>query len=425
VRKKQTRVQGQFALGLFVVWNLLLVVSGCRSTDSPRVQVGADRLLTDYRQLVAGKTVGLITNQTGVDSRGRHIADLLADDPEVTLGALFGPEHGIRGQAEAGASVENGKDVKTGVPIFSLYGKTKKPTPEMLKGLDVLIFDIQDVGARFYTFISTMSLAMEAAAENGIPFVVLDRPNPIGGTLVEGPMLDPRFRSFVGIHPIPLRHGMTVGELARLFNEQGWLKNGVRADLHVVPLRGWKRAMLYDETGLKWIPPSPNMPSPETALLYPGMGLLEATNISEGRGTHHPFENVGAPWIDPEQLIQQLSAESIPGLQIRATTFTPVDLPGMAMNPKYEGRLCRGLWLDVTDGHRFRSAEFGLRLIAAVRQLYPDSLQIRERGMNLMSGRAEITRALQEGAPLDSLLQLQREGVADFLKLRQKALLYR
>ncbi len=425
MRKKQSRVQGKLALGLFVVLSLFLIVSGCRTPGSSHVQVGADRLLTEYRQLVAGKTVGLITNQTGVDSRGHHIADLLADDPEVTLGALFGPEHGIRGQAEAGASVANGKDVKTGVPIFSLYGKTKKPTPEMLKGLDVLIFDIQDVGARFYTFISTMSLAMEAAAENGIPFVVLDRPNPISGSLVEGPMLDPRFRSFVGIHPIPLRHGMTVGELAQLFNNQGWLKNSVRAELHVVPLRGWKRSMLYNETGLKWIPPSPNMPRPETALLYPGMGLLEATNVSEGRGTHHPFENVGAPWIDPEQLIQQLSAEPVPGLHFRPTTFTPVDLPGMAMNPKYEGRMCRGLWFDVSDGHTFRSAEFGLRLIATLRRLYPDSLKIRERGMNLMSGRAEITRAFQRGAPLDSLLQLQREGVANFLKLRQKVLLYR
>ena len=397
---------------------------GCRS-GNPKVRVGSDRLLSEYRHLVEGKSVGLITNQTGVDSRGRHLADLLAEDPQVRLGALFGPEHGIRGQAEAGASVENGKDVKTGVPIFSLYGKTKKPTPEMLKGLDVLIFDIQDVGARFYTFISTMSLAMEAAAENGIPFVVLDRPNPIGGTIVEGPMLDPRFRSFVGIHPIPLRHGMTVGELARLFNDQGWLKNGVHATLHVVPLKGWKRSMLYEETGLAWIPPSPNMPSPETALLYPGMGLLEPTNVSEGRGTRHPFENVGAPWIDPDSLIQQLGPEPLPGLGIRPATFTPVDLPGMAMNPKYEGRLCKGLWLDVTDGHVFRSAEFGLRLIAALRQLYPDSLRIRERGMNLMAGRAEITQALQRGAPLDTLLHLQRQGLAEFLKLREKALLYR
>ncbi len=399
-----------------------LAVSGCRS-EHPKVLPGADLLLSEYAHLVRGKRVGLITNQTGVTSDGRHLADLLHAREDVQLVALFGPEHGIRGSAEAGASVQNGRDTRTGVPIYSLYGRTKKPTPEMLENVDVLIFDIQDVGTRFYTYISTMSLAMEAAAERGIPFVVLDRPNPIGGEIVEGPVLEPELRSFVGIHPIALRHGMTVGELARMFAGEGWLAGGLKPQLAVVPMRGWKRGMLHSDTGLRWIRPSPNMPSDTTALLYPGMGLLEATNVSEGRGTRHPFQNIGAPWLDPQVLLRHLKPESF-GVACREMNFVPVDIPGVATNPKYEGKTCRGIWLDVTQPRTFRSVEFGLKLLCALRTAHPDSFRIRKRGMELLTGSRQLTRALLEGRSLEELRELQNRGLEEFLKRRKRYLLY-
>ncbi|MDZ7374676.1 MAG: DUF1343 domain-containing protein [candidate division KSB1 bacterium] len=407
--------------GSIVLAGLLAVLFACRGR--PKVQVGADRLLTEYRHLVAGKRVGLITNQTGVTSSGQHLADLLHADPEIRLVALFAPEHGIRGTEEAGATVRNGRDVKTGLPIYSLYGATRKPTPEMLQEVDVLVFDIQDVGARFYTYISTMSLAMEAAADQGIPFVVLDRPNPIGGEIVEGPVLEPDLRSFVGIHPIALRHGMTVGELARMFAQEGWLSAQRPVQLHVVPMRGWQRHMLFWQTGLPWIRPSPNISSDTTALLYPGMGLLEATNVSEGRGTAHPFRNVGAPWLQPEHLLPLLG-KSWEGLTCTPTSFVPTHLPGVASRPKYEGLSCRGIWLDPRDPQVFQSVRFGLRLLWALRTLYADSFRIDHRGMELLTGSRSLTAALERGAPFSELQALQDRGLEEFLRIRQKYLLY-
>jgi len=402
---------------------LLLAASASCGGGKPRVRVGADRLLTEYRHLVAGKRVGLITNQTGVTSEGKHLADLLHADPEVKLVALFAPEHGIRGTEEAGATIRHGRDPRTGIPILSLYGETKKPSPEMLRQIDVLLFDIQDVGARFYTYISTMALAMEASADQGIPFVVLDRPNPIGGETVEGPVLEPPLRSFVGIHPIALRHGMTVGELARMFAGEGWLSSSKPLDLTVVPMRGWRRDMLYWETGLRWIPPSPNIPTDTTALFYPGIGLLEATNVSEGRGTLYPFRHLGAPWIDPARLLRLFEASGL-GIACRPTSFVPRNLPGLASHPKYEGRVCYGIWLDPTDPERLSSVEFGIGLLWALRSAFPDSFRIQRRGMQLMTGSEEFAQALEAGAPLAKLLEIQRRGLDEFLRIRQKYLLY-
>ncbi|MDQ7054698.1 MAG: DUF1343 domain-containing protein [candidate division KSB1 bacterium] len=408
------------------IFLLLISATGCSRPDNRTVAVltGADRVAAGEKALLLGKRVGLITNHTGITRDGRHIADVLHEDKQIELAALFGPEHGIRGRAEAGERVESDIDEATGLRVFSLYGRTRKPTPDMLDGLDVLAFDIQDVGTRFYTYISTMSLAMEAAAEKGIPFVVLDRPNPIGGVLVEGPVLDPALRSFVGIHPIPLRHGMTVGELARMFNEEGWLKNGVYAELHVIPMQGWKRSMLYDETGLKWIAPSPNMPKLQTALLYPGMGLLEATNFSEGRGTDRPFERVGAPWLDSEAVIHELRGQFGDEIEFQPVTFVPKDIPGKATNPKFEGETCQGIRFTVRDGHRLQAVKLGFALILALQKHHADVFHIHDPRMHLMSGQRWVAGALKQGATADELISRWQPDVEQFLQLRSKYLLY-
>lgn len=403
-----------------------LLIFCCKSPErSQSLKLGIDVLMESKIDLLKGKRVGVITNQTGVDSKGNHIIDLLFDSPDVELAALFCPEHGIRGDVEGGFKIENNKDDKTGVPIFSIYGATKKPTRKMLAGLDVLIFDIQDVGTRFYTYISTMSLCMEAAAENSIPFIVLDRPNPIGGSKVEGTVLDVKYRSFVGIQPIALRHGMTVGELAKMFNEEKWLTNGVKVDLTIITMENWKRDSFYDELGLKWIKPSPNMPSAITALLYPGMGLLETCNVSEGRGTDKPFINIGAPWLDNVALKKRLDETNIPGIKIDTTSYIPIDKPGAAMNPKFEGERCKGLIFEITDARVFPSVEFGIRLIFQIRQNHPHKFSWKSKQRILkMFGNEDVPRAINEAESVENVIQTWQLELEKFKTIRKKYLLY-
>ncbi|MCY9141983.1 DUF1343 domain-containing protein, partial [Peribacillus frigoritolerans] len=312
-------------------------VTAVKEKKKQKVSPGIEVLLKEEENVLSGKKVGLITNPTGIDSKLTSIVDLLHDDPDINLTALFGPEHGVRGDAQAGASVEYYIDEKTGLPVYSLYGKTKKPTPEMLKDVEVLVFDIQDVGTRYYTYIYTMAYAMEAAKENDIPFIVLDRPNPQGGESVDGPVLEPEFSSFVGLYPIPLKHGMTVGELATLFNKE--FKIG--ADLKVIKMKGWKRDMDYDDTGLPFVLPSPNMPTVSTTYVYPATGLIEGTNVSEGRGTTKPFELIGAPYINSDELAGKLNALRLPGVKFRAASFTPTF-------SKHAGKLSHGVEIYIT-----------------------------------------------------------------------------
>lgn len=414
----------------FCICSLLLIsLSPLHAQKKSAVLTGLDVVVGDKFSEFQGKRVGIITNHTGLNSERRHIADLFHEADGVTLVALFGPEHGIRGDAPAGAKIATRTDPKTGVPAYSLYGEIHKPTPEMLKDIDVLIYDIQDVGARFYTYISTMALCMEAAAEAKISFYVLDRPNPIGG-LVEGPMLDPAHRSFVGLHPIALRHGMTVGELAQMFNGEGWLTAGskeapqsIKADLHVVQMQGWRHDMLFDETGLPWLSPSPNITSLTTALVYPGTCLLEATNFSEGRGTNLPFEKIGAPLIDSQKLIDKLQ-DRVPGIYLRSIDFIPMDIPGKAMNPKFEGSGCRGLQLDVTAPRTYRAVAFGIHLLCTLHELYPKRFTIDERRMARLSGQTWIREMILAGEKPEAILQRMGEGVWAFRELRQKYLLY-
>jgi uncharacterized protein YbbC (DUF1343 family) len=407
------------------------------ASTSPRYAQKKNVVLTGLDLVVAsgfsefkGKRAGIITNQTGIDRERRHIADLFHEADGVELVALFGPEHGIRGDIEGGDKIKTGVDAKTGVRVYSLYGETRRPTPEMLQNIDALIFDVQDVGARFYTYISTMSLAMEAAAELRIPFYVLDRPNPIGD-LVEGPVLDPAQRSFVGIHPIALRHGMTVGELAQMFNEEGWLQTGpkespqtIKADLHVIKMEGWRRDMLFDETGLPWISPSPNMTSLATALVYPGTCLLEATNFSEGRGTNLPFEKIGAPWLDSNKLMRRLQ-NHVSGMSLLPLDFIPADIPGKARNPKFKGTACRGLQLNVTQPRTFQAVAFGIHLLCALREMYSKEFMIKENSMARLSGQSWVTKMILAGAKPEAILERIEKETVGFRELRQKYLLYK
>ncbi len=406
-----------------VIFGLLTCAAFCAAPEN-QVQSGLDVLVENDFAALAGKRVGLITNHTAVTADNRHAADLMAACSNVRLTVLFAPEHGVRGNSEAGATITDEKDPLTEIPAISLYGATRKPTAAMLKDVDVLVFDIQDVGARFYTYISTLFLTLEAAAEQGIPYVVLDRPNPIGGHLVEGPVLDAEFKSFVGIHELPVRHGMTVGELALLFNGEKWLRNGVRADLKIIKMANWKRDMLFDETGLPWVKPSPNMVSLQTALVYPGTCLIEGTNLSEGRGTLHPFEQIGAPWLNAGTIADELRGAPVTGVRIDTVSFVPQDLPGVATANKHDQKPCRGLFFSVTQPRAFQSLRFGLYLLAAIRKHHPDSLKLREASLNRLLSDAAILKNLQQGVAADSLWRMAEADLQSFLPLREKYLLY-
>jgi len=409
----------KFFLSLFIY----LLFLNCEQTKQP--QLGIDVLMQNSQHLLKGKKVGVITNQTGVNALGIHVADLLFQAKGVELIALFCPEHGIRGDIEGGYDINTQTDKKTSVPIYSLYGTTRKPTSDMLQALDVLIFDIQDVGTRFYTYISTMFYAMEAAAEHQIPFWVLDRPNPIFGSIVEGWVLESGFESFVGISSIALRHGMTIGELAKLFNEQGCLANGVHAELTVIPLKNWRRTDAYSKFGVEWIKPSPNIPDVETAILYPGIGLLEATNVAEGRGTPSPFKYIGAPWLDNIQLAKQLQALNFKGVAIDTISFIPVDMPGAAVNPKYEGQRCHGLHFSITEPANFNAVSFGIHLISLIKNQHPQHFDWRSRdGIDRMAGTDKFRLAIDSGIPPDQIIESIQEDLKQFKLIREKYLLY-
>ena len=368
--------------------------------------------------------MGAIVNPTSVDARFRHLADLLQAAPGVTLAALFGPEHGVRGEVQYMEAVGEARDVRTGVPVHSLYGSTAdslRPRPEWLAGLDVVVFDIQDVGARYYTYVYTMALAMEACAQAKVRFVVLDRPNPLGGERVEGNLVEPGFRSFVGLYPLPNRHGMTLGELARLLN----LEEGLGCDLAVVPCLGWSRKMRWADTGLTFLPPSPNMPTPDTAQVYPGMCLLEGTNVSEGRGTCRPFEQFGAPYLDANDVATALEKHALPGLRVRPVHFVPTW-------DKHRGQGCAGAFLHVTDPAVFLSVRTGLAVVAEARRLGAADFQWRAEAyefvtdvpaFDLLCGNARVRRALESGAEFEEVAALLDGAEAAFLERRAPHLL--
>ena len=395
-----------------------------------RVHTGLDRLVAEGFGPLRDQRVGLIANPTTVDLKMRHLADLLYQAPGVKLAALFGPEHGVRGDVQDMVGVETDHDPRTGVPAFSLYGSdvaSLVPSADALSDLDVLIFDVQDVGSRYYTFAATMLYSMQAAAVNGRKFMVLDRPNPIGGVVVEGPTVHAGFESFVGAYPLPIRHGMTVGELALMFKTELALD----LDLNVIPCEGWTRAMPWRETGIPWVAPSPNMPTPETALVYPGGCLIEGTNLSEGRGTTRPFELWGAPWIDADAIAQALSP--ITGALLRPGPFRP-------MFHKHSGQVCQGVQPHVVDPHAFRSVALYAGMIALARVQGLDYFAWRTEtyefisepiAIDLLFGSSTERLAIEAfdrpteiGTWLDALMQSWKHDENEFLERRRRFLRY-
>ncbi|NTX14358.1 DUF1343 domain-containing protein [Myxococcus sp. CA056] len=390
-----------------------------------KVKTGLDVWVEQGFSALKGKRVGAIVNPTSVDSRFRHLADLLAQAPGVTLGALFGPEHGVRGEAQYMVAVGEEKDRRTGVPVHSLYGSTFEslsPRVEWLKGLDALVFDIQDVGSRYYTYVYTMALAMKVAAKAGVPFYVLDRPNPLNGQAMEGNLVGEGFRSFVGLYALPNRHGMTAGELARLFNAQ----EGFGCALTVVPCEGWRREHFWSDTNLPFISPSPNMPTPDTALVYPGMCLGEGTNVSEGRGTCRPFEQFGAPWVDTDALLARLAKEDLPGVSFRAVGFTPTF-------DKYRGESCNGAFIHVTDRRTFQSLRTGVAIFQALHDIGPGKFDWRADAyefvedvpaFDLLCGTDQVRRGIEAGWSLERLMEGFSTQTERFAGQREPYLLY-
>lgn len=412
---------------------------GAAAKPSARVVLGIEVLVSERMDLIRGKNVGLITNPSGVDGRLNSTISILRRIPGLKLVALYAPEHGVRGDAQAGEYVPFYFDSKYGLPVFSLYGPSQKPQPDMLKdidefmrsfdttaedksvppemtrAIDVLVFDIQDVGTRVYTYAATMAYAMQTCAESGVEFIVLDRPNPINGRVLEGPVLEyPEFSSFIGLYPVPLRPGMTIGEMARLINDRFLEK---KAKLTIVPMKGWKRDMWYEETGLPWATPSPNMPTVDTAVVYPGQVLIEGTNVSEGRGTTHPFEYFGAPWIDGYELTARLNALRLPGVTFREQWFSPTF-------SKFRGERCGGCQIHVTDRNVFRPVRTSLHIISVLREMYPDRFAFHDDYFDKVCGTSTVRKALLGGIVADAIVREFEKGLQEFEALRKPYLLY-
>ncbi len=385
-----------------------------------QVRTGLNVLITEKLEIIKGKKVGLVTNHTGVDRSGKPNFEILMKLSDVDLKAIFAPEHGFYGNVSRGQIVDDQE--QDGLPvIYSLYGNTRKPTLEMLDGLDLIIYDIQDIGARFYTFISTLGLVMEAAAEAGIPVIVLDRPNPLGGLKIEGPVLDLKYSSFVGMYPIPIRYGLTIGELAKMIVGEKWIKS--IPELYVVRMQNWQRKMTFDETGLPWIKPSPNIPDLETAIIYPGMCLLEATNMSEGRGTFQPFKKIGSPWYYDE-ITMDMNGMKLSGVTFKKIKFTPKSIKGMSENPKYLNQKCVGLKTIILDQSNYNSVETGIKFLYIAQIMTARSFSVNSKSMNRLWGNNQLTRLLQGKGHLNKILKEINRDEALFRTQRNPYLLY-
>ena len=386
------------------------------------VQTGLDLLLSHRKNVLTGKRIALLANPSSIDSHYRFIVDSLIAEKSWNVVALWGPEHGLRGEMQDQEYCDAFQDPATGLPVYSLYGNQLKPTPDMMKDIDVVVFDMMDVGSRYYTFIYTLSYVMEACMEHHKEVVVLDRPNPINGMDVEGPVLEQGYESFVGRYPIPIRHGMTIGELAFYFHHEQSLK----CRLEVIEMQGWKRDQFFEETGLPWVLPSPNMPTVDAAMVYPGMCLFEATNVSEGRGTTRPFEIFGAPWIQPDAFAAALEAFALPGVHFRALYFRPT------FN-KFHRQLCGGLQMHVTDRKKFQPVKTALCLLHVLLRDYADDFRWKDPPyefvtdrlpIDILWGNAWIREDLEKGIVPDAIEQKWQPRLDAFRKIREKYLLY-
>lgn len=397
---------------------IALTLSAClgflsASSAGDKVLLGIDILKRDNFEILKGKKVGLITNHTGLDSSGKSTIDILFSAPDVRLVKLFSPEHGIRGKAEHGVKIDHSRDDKTGVPVYSLYGETKRPTAQMLEGLDAMVYDIQDIGTRFYTYTTTLAYALEECAKRGIPMIVLDRPNPISGAVVEGEALDPAIQHFTAYLKIPVRHGFTAGEIAQWHNQTERLN----ANLTVVKMEGWSRAMWMDASGHKFRPTSPNMRTLKAAALYPGIGCFEATNVSVGRGTGSPFEQFGAPWINGEELEDRLSFIMIPGLQVKAVKFKP-------KSDLYKGQTCGGVKIIIDNRYEARPFDLFVQVFMLLRELYPKQFVPRWDEIALVTGSRRFQEMIGLGHSAEAMLEIIHRKAEKFQEDAAPHLLY-
>ncbi len=409
-----------------IIISCLLILFACNFVQAQKVKTGIEQLKKENFKQLAGKRVGLITNPTGVDYNLKSTVDILHEAPNVNLVALFGPEHGVRGDFAAGAKITDEKDKKTGLQIYSLYGKTRKPTPEMLQGIDALVYDIQDIGSRSYTYISTLGLAMEAAAENNIEVIVLDRPNPLGGQKMEGAITEKEFTSFVSQFPIPYVHGLTCGELARFLNEEGLLENKVKCKLTVIPMKGWKRKMTFDQTGLPWVPSSPHIPHWESAYFYPVSGILgELSFVNIGVGYTLPFELFAVPWVtDAEQLAINLNALKIPGVVFRPIHYTPYysQLKGEAVN---------GVQVHVQDYDKVPLSIIQFYVLQEWHKMYPAQNLFDEKNKDRFNmfdkvcGTDKIRETFTQRFLVEDILPVWNKGVEEFRAKVKKYFIYK
>jgi uncharacterized protein YbbC (DUF1343 family) len=397
-------------VALIAAISLPTFARGKRSGRPGRVQTGLDVLEAEKFAPLRGKHVGLITNHTGIDSQGKSTAELLSHAPSVQLVALFSPEHGLAGRSDE--KVPSTKDPSTGLRVYSLYGDTRRPTDEMLKGIDALVFDIQDAGVRFYTYTATMGYCMEEAAKRNIAFFVLDRPNPLGGEIIEGPMLDADKTNFVAYFPLPVRYALTIGELAQFFNAE----NHIGADLHVITMRSWHRNYFFESTGIKWIPPSPNLRTTKGSILYPGIEILQSAGVSVGRGTQTPFEEFGAPWMNGDEVAAALNARNIPGVHFAGQPFIPI--AGL-----YSGQRCGGVSIKIIDRFKVRSMRMGLEIVLILQKLYAKQFEISK--MIELVGNADTMQQLQSGVPPERIVASWSDSLTAFDKVRRKYFLYK
>ena len=398
---------------------LLILVLGC-SQNIPvqtdilnshinsikKIRSGLDILLSEKMELINGKSIGLVTNNSGLDHKGIPNYKQLMKRKNVDLKIIFSPEHGLFGEAADGEEVSYNQ-VEAFPEIISLYGGNRKPTLEQLSELDLIIYDIQDIGARFYTYISTLGLVMEAAAEANIKVIVLDRPNPINGIKIEGPILEIKNQSFVGYYPIPIRYGLTIGEVAKMIIGENWINKA--PELEVIPLKNWDRSLWLDETNINWVKPSPNIPSLDIATIYPGMCLLEATNMNEGRGTNKPFKRFGAPWVNKNVLNDSLNALNLPGVSFIPISYIPSDISGVAINPKYKNKVCNGVEIIINNRNNYNSVHTGFKVLMTLKKLYPNDFKINSKRMKKLWGKDNFGKLKNLDLELDHFSALSKK----------------
>ena len=376
-----------------------------------RVQTGLEVLEAQKFAPLRGKRIGVITNHTGLNAQGRSIVELLAHAPGVKLVAIFSPEHGLAGRQDV-ENIPSSRDSSSGLPIYSLYGETRRPTAEMLQNIDTLVFDVQDAGVRFYTYTATMGYCMEEAAKRKIAFYVLDRPNPLGGEVLEGPMLDADKTAFVAYYPVPVRYGLTIGELAQFYNTE----NHINADLHVIAMKNWRRNYYFESTGIRWLPPSPNLRTLKGSIVYPGIEILQSAKVSVGRGTETPFEQFGAPWMDGEAVARALNERNLPGLRFAAQPFIPVA-------ELYSGKRCGGVGIRITDRAAVRSVRLEIEIATILKKLYPQQFDVTR--LLVLTGNDETIRQLKEDVAPEKIEASWSADLNAFDQVRRKYFLYK